>query len=216
MPKIKICGLTNLADALFACELGADALGFIFYRNSPRYISPENVIDIAKELPPFVARIGVFVNENLGVVNEISTKLNLDRVQLHGDESPDYCQQIATPVIKAFRIGGFFDVNVLGSYDVPAFLLDTYSIAGYGGTGECFDWNIALAAKKHGRIILSGGITEHNVVEAIRSVNPHAVDVCSGVESEPGKKDHRRLEGLFHKIQELYEPTKNVDGYPEE
>lgn len=192
MVKVKICGITNYNDAVLAAELGADALGFIFYENSPRYIDFTQAYEICRSLPPFIFKVGVFVNEELDKVHQYIEALRLDRVQLHGDESPDYCKQIKCgQVIKSFRLKDSKDLSKLKDYtNVSAFLLDAYHPKKLGGTGQTFDWQLAIEAKTYGcPIILSGGLTPENVVAAIRLVRPYAVDVASGVESSPGKKE---------------------------
>lgn len=199
MVKIKICGISNLEDAELAVELGADALGFVF-AESPRHISAEVARAIIQSLPPFVSKVGVFVNEEERKVKEIAAICQLDALQFHGEESADYCQKFEQKAIKAFRVGQDFDLSILGQYKVDAYLLDTFAPDAYGGTGKIFDWNIAVEAKKYGRIILSGGLNPENVVEAVRLVQPYAVDVSSGVEAEPGKKDPARMKTFFESI----------------
>jgi phosphoribosylanthranilate isomerase len=192
--KIKICGITNLPDAQLAVELGADALGFIFYANSPRCVGMEAVADICRALPPFVVRVGVFVNAPLKEIRLAVALCGLDAVQLHGDETPDECRQAPGRRIKAIRVRDEDSLRAAAEYDVDALLLDTYTDAERGGTGRTFDWSLAVKAKEIGPpIILSGGLATANVQEAIRKVRPYAVDVCSGVEREPGKKDPEKL-----------------------
>ncbi|MBI5561806.1 MAG: phosphoribosylanthranilate isomerase [Deltaproteobacteria bacterium] len=194
---VKICGITNPEDASLAVRAGADALGFVFWKKSPRRVSPAAASDIIKELPPFVTTVGVFVNETPDGIRDIVREAGLDRVQLHGDEGPSLCDEIGAVsgvrVIKAFRVGPDFDIMPLTQYRASAFLLDAYKPGVPGGTGESFDWNIAASASKTGRIILSGGLTPDNVAEAARRVRPYAVDVSSGVEAAPGKKDAEKV-----------------------
>ena len=197
MVRVKICGITNPEDALFAAAQGADALGFIFYEPSPRYVHPDRVGEIVSELPPFVMPVGVFVNEAKEEILSIVRSTGIRAVQLHGDETPADCLGYPFPVIRALRVGDGFDPASLSHYAVNAFLLDTAKKGLYGGTGETFDWRVARAASAHGRIILSGGIDPKNVAEAVRMVNPYAVDCGSGVEAAPGRKDHNRIAEFF-------------------
>ena len=199
MVRIKICGITNLEDALLAAELGADALGFIFYPKSPRKVDAETARSIIAQLPPFVAAVGVFVDEGAAVVQELAARVGLDWVQLHGQESPDYCRSLGRNVIKGFRIQDEDSLRQLADYQdaVQALLLDTYKKGQVGGTGEVFDWHLAREAKKFGRIILAGGLTSENVAQAIATVLPSAVDAASGTEAAPGKKDPAKLRAFF-------------------
>ena len=194
--KVKICGMTNLKDALAAVEEGADAIGFIFYKKSPRSVTMKTVREIVLQLPTFVDAVGVFVNESAEQINKISDSCKLDRVQLHGDESPSFCKKINRRVIKAFRVKDMQSLKKLSDYSVSSFLLDTFSEDQHGGTGKVFDWNLAHPAKKYGPIILAGGLTPYNVRQAIQRIQPYGVDVCSGVESQPGTKDHKKCKLL--------------------
>ncbi|MEI8313840.1 MAG: phosphoribosylanthranilate isomerase [Verrucomicrobiota bacterium] len=198
-PRVKICGITNLADAQLAVEFGADALGFIFYRQSKRSVTPEIAAEICAALPPFVAKVGVFVNESADGIQQILTDCRLDAVQLHGEELPSFCQQFQTKVIKAIRVRDADSLRVAAEYDVDALLLDTYTAEQRGGTGQTFDWTLAQQAKTSLRppIILSGGLTPESIRAAIRQAEPFAVDVASGVESEPGRKDPEKLRRFF-------------------
>jgi phosphoribosylanthranilate isomerase len=199
MVRIKICGITNLEDALLAAELGADALGFIFYPPSPRQVAPEAARDIITQLPPFVTTVGVFVDEDAAFVRQLAARLGLDWVQLHGQESPDYCRGLGRRVIKAFRIRDENSLAELAAYRgaAQALLLDTYKKGQTGGTGESFDWQLAREARQFGPIILAGGLTPENVAQAVATALPAAVDVASGVEAAPGKKDPERLSRFF-------------------
>lgn len=194
MVKVKICGITNLDDAVAAIESGADALGFVFFDKSPRYISPEEARLIIKKLPPFVVTIGVFVNEKTKRLEEVTNLSGIDVVQLHGDEPPEMCD-ISRRVIKAIRVKSVESLETLKNYKdrVSTFLLDTFRPDSVGGTGQIFDWDIAQKAKQFGRIILAGGLTPDNIAEAIKRVRPYGVDVSSGVESKVGKKDHKKM-----------------------
>lgn len=190
MVKVKICGITSLQDALTAVEAGADALGFVFYSASPRHISPEQAAEIIRKLPPFVQTVGLFVNEYLSTVNSTADQCGLDVIQLHGEETPGYCGSIRRRVIKAFRIKDITTLEALQQYQVAGYLLDAWSPTAHGGTGQTFNWEIAAKAAQTGRnIILAGGLTPENVAESIRQVHPYGVDVSSGVESAPGRKN---------------------------
>ena len=199
MVKIKICGITNLEDAILAAELGADALGFIFYAQSPRKVDAETACSIIAQLPPFVAAVGVFVDETAAVVQELAARAGLDWVQLHGQESPDYCRNLGHKVIKGFRIQDEGSLSRLADYRgaAQALLLDTYKKGQVGGTGETFDWHLARKAKRYGPIILAGGLTSENVAQAIATAGPAAVDTASGTEAAPGKKDPAKLRAFF-------------------
>lgn len=193
MIRVKICGITSLEDAMMAVEAGADALGFVFYDKSPRFINPLAAANIIAKLPPFVLTVGLFVNEELEKINWTADYCGLDLVQLHGDESPDECLEVSRRVVKAFRIKDIVSIEPMKKYQVSGYLLDAWCPDTYGGTGMTFNWEMAAAAREYGRIILAGGLTPDNVVEAIRQVQPYAVDVSSGVESEPGKKDPEKV-----------------------
>ena len=193
MVKVKICGITRLEDALSAVAAGADALGFVFHFASPRHISPEQAADIIKQLPPFIQTVGLFVNESRDTVNTTADQCGLDIIQLHGDESPDYCSSINRRIIKAFRVKDFFCLDSVSDYRVAACLLDAWSPAAHGGTGQTFNWEIAAEAAAQRQIILAGGLTPDNVAEAVRCVKPYAVDVSSGVECSPGHKDAEKI-----------------------
>ena len=196
--KVKVCGMTSLKDALVAVEGGADAVGFIFYKKSPRSVTMKTVREIVLELPPFVDTVGVFVDETAEQINKIADYCNLDIIQLHGDESPTYCKKIRRKVIKAFRIKDMQSVKKISNFQVSGFLLDTFSEKLHGGTGKVFDWNLALPAKKFGPVIMAGGLTPNNVQQAVRQIRPYGVDVCSGVESEPGIKDHKKVRAFLN------------------
>jgi len=196
MVKVKICGITNLEDALAAVNWGADALGFVF-APSPRQVTPQQVASIVAGLPPFVCKVGVFVDSGLPEVKETMRACSLDLAQLHGSESPDFCQELFPRVIKSFSVKDESVLALLPQYKVSAYLLDSYNEALKGGTGRSFDWGIAKKARRYGPIILSGGLTSANVRQAISLVRPYAVDVSSGVESKPGVKDHAKLQAFL-------------------
>ncbi len=201
--RVKICGITNPEDALFAVEAGADALGFVFYEKSPRYVRPKEARLIAKKLPPFVTTVGVFVDEEPGRVMDIAREAGLGAIQLHGHETPAYCTHMGLSVIKALRIRDEGDILAMASYEVSAFLLDAYKEGEMGGTGEVFDWNFAIKAKEGKTpVILSGGLTPENVAKAVKKVRPYAVDVSSGVESRPGVKDRDKVSAFIKKAKE--------------
>jgi phosphoribosylanthranilate isomerase len=197
--RIKICGITNLMDALLAEELGAHALGFIFHAASPRAITVARAAAICRALPPFVARVGVFVNALEAEVVRAQRECGLTALQFHGEERPAYCRRFAVPVIKAIRVRDAGSLAVLRDYRVDALLLDTYSEGARGGTGKTFDWGLAVQAKHQAGkpVILSGGLNPDNVGDAIRQVRPYAIDVASGVERAPGKKDPAKLRALM-------------------
>ena len=201
--KIKVCGTTNLKDALFAVDSGADAIGFIFYKKSPRYILQKDAKDIVAKLPPFVETVGVFVNETSDRVNRIAEQCKLTAIQLHGDESPAFCRRIKRRVIKAFRVKDTNSFKGMADYDVSGFLLDSYNEESKGGTGKTFDWNLALRAKKQGPIILAGGLNPYNVYTAIHRVKPYGVDVCSGVEKSPGIKDSVKIDEFIKSVRKF-------------
>ncbi|MBP1727668.1 MAG: trpF [Deltaproteobacteria bacterium] len=193
MVKVKICGITSLDDARMAVDAGADALGFVFYDKSPRYINPVAAAKIIAKLPPFVQTVGLFVNEEVEQVNWTADFCGLDVVQLHGDESPEDCLEVKRRAIKVFRIQNIVSIEPLKKYQVSGYLLDAWCPDCYGGTGKTFNWEVAAAARQYGRIILAGGLSADNVVEALQAVQPYAVDVSSGVESAPGKKDAEKV-----------------------
>ena len=196
--RVKICGIRSLEEAVTAVEAGADALGFNLWPRSPRHVSPEAAREIVAAISPFVTCVGVFVNEDTSRVEKLALDLGLGAVQLHGDESPEYCAGLdSVKVIKAIRVGPGFDPAVLKNYRVNAILLDTKLTGSYGGTGRRFDWRFAIEAREYAPIILSGGINEDNVSEAIEQVRPAAIDVCSGVEAEPGRKDLDKLRSFM-------------------
>ena len=195
--KIKVCGMTSLEDTLVAVDAGADAVGFIFYKKSPRSVTIKTVCEIVDGLPPFVDAIGIFVNESAEQINKIADRCKLDRVQLHGDETPAFCKKIRRRVIKAIRVKDIQSLKKLSDFPVSGFLLDTFSEEQRGGTGKVFDWNLVHPAKKYGTVILAGGLTPNNVRQAIHRVKPYGVDVCSGVESLPGIKDHKKVKAFI-------------------
>jgi len=201
MTKVKICGITNLDDALAAVEFGADALGFVFYKGSPRFITPERASDIVRGLPPFISTVGVFVDESPEEVERVLSLTGIEIAQFHGHEPPEFCITHAR-AIKAIRVKELSDLEPLSRYKVSAYLLDTYTPDTLGGTGQIFNWDIAVEAKKYGRIILAGGLTPENIQKAILWVHPYGVDVSSGVEEEKGKKDHQKMRLFIKRAKE--------------
>lgn len=201
--KAKICGLTNLADAQAAVAAGADALGFNFYEKSPRFILLEAAVEIAKQIPPFVMRVGLFVNAPEDFVLRAISEAGLTMLQFHGDEPPEFCTQFGLMSMKAFRIRDEKSLDELPKYQTDAYLLDAFSPEARGGTGEKFNWNLAVEAQKFGKpIFLAGGLTPYNVADAVRRVRPFAVDVSSGVESAPGKKDVAKIRAFIGAVRQ--------------
>jgi len=201
MAKIKICGITNEKDALTAADMGADALGFIF-APSPRQVTPDQVKKIVSNLPPFLCKVGVFVDSQPGEMIKIAATCGINMFQLHGSESPDVCRALFPRAIKSFRVKDENVLHHLPLYKGNAYLLDTYHENLKGGTGICFDWSIARKAKVYGTIILSGGLSPDNVTMAIDQASPYAVDVSSGVESKPGIKDHGKLRAFIEAVRQ--------------
>lgn len=192
--KVKICGIRTLEEAEAAIAAGADALGFNFWPPSARYVEPSAVQEFIKKLSPLVCTVGVFVNDDANRVINIASQLRLQAVQLHGDESSEFCDRLTEiKTIKALRVDQDFDLNLIELYRVNMVLLDSSVDGNYGGTGQRFDWRIAIEAKRLAPIILAGGLTLENVGDAITRVRPEAIDVCSGVEAEPGRKDLVKL-----------------------
>jgi phosphoribosylanthranilate isomerase len=203
--KAKICGITNRADALAAVNSGAVALGFVFFKQSPRYIDPAAAQEIIKILPALVSKVGVFVNEKPERVKQIARTCGLDTLQFHGRETPAYCRKFAGyKIIKAFRIKDAASLKGIEDYRVDGYLMDTFSDKSYGGTGKIFRWGLLKKlSRKIFPLILSGGINHKNVAEAIKKVRPYAVDVGSGVEVYPGKKSLRLLSQFFRKVNQI-------------
>jgi phosphoribosylanthranilate isomerase len=196
--KVKICGLTSVADAQTAAEAGADMIGLMFAEQSPRLISLSTAVEISRALPPFVLRVGVFVNPEPAQVLEAVAACGLNLLQFHGDEDSSFCTQFGVMSVKALRVQSAASLQTLENFHTDAFLLDAYSKAGLGGTGEKFNWDLAVEAQKYGKpIFLAGGLTPENVASAVKQVQPFAVDVSSGVEYAPGKKDAAKVRAFI-------------------
>jgi len=201
--KVKICGITNYDDAAAALDMGADLLGFNFYPKSPRFIRPDNAVKIINKLPAFIDIAGVFVNESLEQIHEVKNLCQLDWVQLHGDESPEFCKEFLShdvKVMKALRVKDQTDIERADDYFTDAILLDAFDPKKYGGTGLSFDWNIIGHIGK--RVFLAGGINPDNAADAVK-LGVYGIDVCSGIEAQPGKKDHQKMKKLFDNIRHL-------------
>jgi phosphoribosylanthranilate isomerase len=202
--EIKICGITNMEDASFVTRCGADAIGFIFYAKSPRHVTPERVKEIIAKIPTEITKVGVFVNHDVAEVNETIDFCGLDLVQLHGDESPVYCGQFPqSQVIKTFAPRTEDDLAKVKEYPVKAILVDAHDPVRYGGTGEQADWSLAAKVKAMHPLILAGGLSMANIKEAIEQASPHAVDINSGVEIAPGKKDHQKVKAIIDLVHQL-------------
>jgi phosphoribosylanthranilate isomerase len=218
MTKVKICGITNLEDALLSAKFGADALGFNFYSKSQRYISPEKAREIIEQLPKEVLKVGVFVNESLEKISEIASTAKLDAIQLHGEETPEFALKLKAKmnleIIKAFRVSREFKPEEVLQYEADAVLLDAYSANEHGGTGETFDWEIAKNVREiFPKMYLAGGISADNVGNAIRQKKPYAVDACSKLESEKGKKDKIKIVNFIRRAKNTdrtLEQSKNI------
>lgn len=200
--KIKVCGITNLSDALLCEKLGADALGFVFYTASKRHIMPDEASEIIKNLNPFTIKVGVFVDENPVLINEFVSTTGLNMVQLHGGETPEDISLINVPVIKAFRVDNQFNYSILNQYPDSYILLDSFDKEELGGTGKTFNWNL-IPADIRNKIILAGGINSGNIDEVFSNIKPKAIDVSSSLEEFPGKKSKEKLNQFFNKINSL-------------
>lgn len=209
--KIKICGITNVADARAAVEAGADALGFVFHAASPRNVSPDAVRTIIGQLPPLVLAVGVFVNEDVTVVRDLMDACGLALAQLHGDESSGYCESLGRPVLRAIRLKDRGSLLALAEYKgrarVRGVVVDAFSESAFGGTGRVADWHLAAEAAAATPVILAGGLTAENVAEGILTVRPYGVDVSSGVEASPGKKDHAKIAAFVRAVRACMERT---------
>jgi phosphoribosylanthranilate isomerase len=213
MPRVKakICGIGSLEEAHVAVEFGADALGFNFWSGSPRYISRDAAKKIIRVLPPFVTCVGVFVNEESRVIDDVVSEAGLGAIQLHGDEPPEFCAGFPNvKTIKAVSVGPDFEPESVAAWPVSAVLLDARVQGSYGGTGCSFDWRAAVQAKRFARIILAGGLTIENVKEAMTTVMPMAIDICSGVELHPGRKDLERLRRFLSEVARINATLEGV------
>lgn len=197
---VKICGLTNLEDTMDALELGADFLGFNFYPDSPRYVEPALVGEILEEVPDNILKVGVFVNADRQYVIDTALDLNLDLLQFHGDESPEYCDAMGRPWLKAFRLKDESDLGAIVRYRSEFLLVDSFVERVFGGTGVVSNWDLAKKAKSHGKLFLSGGLKPENIDLALHAVRPYAVDVASGVEESIGIKDRYKMEEFIQKV----------------
>jgi phosphoribosylanthranilate isomerase len=202
MTRIKVCGITNKVDAISACELGVDMLGFVFYKLSKRSIDVNTANQIIGELPDLMRKVGVFVDEDRDKVREIARDAGLDTLQFHGDETPEYCSAFKEDykVIKAFRLRRKEDLRAINSYDVDLYLLDTYAEVERGGTGGTFDWSMLKDFEFLKPVMLSGGLNHGNVSRAISEVAPYCVDVSTGVEESPGKKNLELLKKFVNAV----------------
>ncbi|AJF07207.1 phosphoribosylanthranilate isomerase [Geoalkalibacter subterraneus] len=198
--RIKICGITSVEDGLHAARCGADALGFVFYDRSPRCIAPEDACEIVRRLPPFVSTVGLFVNEEPSRIERIAQMCSLDMIQVHGDEEPDQCRIAGRRVIKALRLRDRTSLLMVERFSDCGVLLDAWVSNSYGGTGQCCNWGLAAEAARCRPVILAGGLDPDNVAEAISVVHPFAVDVSSGVESAPGRKDPLKVEAFIRNV----------------
>ena len=201
--RVKLCGLTRLEDVLLGLELGVDALGFNFVEDSPRRITPAQARDLCAAVPPFTSRVGVFADQLPRVMEATALLAGLTCLQLHGDEPPESCRAIALPWYKAHRVGEDFVPESVSRYRSSTCLLDAYHPERKGGTGTSFDWNVARLTSAYARVIVAGGLTPSNVAEAVATARPYGVDVNSGVESAPGKKDRRLLSEFMRRVREV-------------
>ena len=216
MKSIKICGITNRNDAINAIQFGASAIGFIFYKNSPRYITKHNAYSIIKSIKEDIIKVGVFVNETKSNIEMIANDISLDVLQLHGNESPEFCDNINFPIIKALHIKNSIDKEKINKYNVDAFLFDTYKKNLFGGSGESFSWGMIEKININKPIILSGGVNIKNIKDAVSIKNISAVDINSGIEKSPGIKDKNKMKNLMNLIKDtnnnnIFTSIKNYD-----
>ena len=206
MTLVKICGITNIEDALAAVTAGADALGFNFYKPSPRYVTPQHAREIIEELPDSLLTVGVFVNEDADAIRSVADEAGIKALQLHGDESPEYCHELAANhyVIKTFAVSENFDPQSVKQYEVEAIMLDTKHSSLRGGTGRVFDWSIAQQlAPTIPKLFLAGGLSPENIENAVKTVRPFAVDACSALDDTPGKKNEERMRVFVNTVRRV-------------
>lgn len=209
--KVKICGITSPADGRLAAEAGADMIGLMFYDRSPRHITLPQAVEISRALSPYVLRVGVFVNPDEDLVLRAINECGLNLLQFHGDEPSDFCTRFGVMSIKAVRVRDDASIQALEHFATDACLLDAHSKSGLGGTGETFNWDLALAAQKFNKpIFLAGGLTLENIAEAVKKVRPFAVDASSGEESAPGKKDPARVRAFIAAAKHASGPLANT------
>ena len=200
--RVKICGITRAEDAQLCERLGVNALGFIFYPGSPRYIDPDRAKSIISKIGPFTQTVGVFVDESAEHVNSLVAHCGLNMVQLHGAETPEYVSEMIVPVIKAFRVKDDFEYALLDRFREHFLLLDAYAAGGYGGTGKTFDWS-RIPKEIRSKLILAGGVSLENIEYIYQHIRPAAVDLSSSLESAPGIKDHEKVRAFMEKVREL-------------
>jgi len=203
MIPVKVCGITSFLDAEKVIDSGASLIGFIFYKKSQRYVNPQDIHSWINRINGSVKKVGVFVNEDANLVSEITKDLKLDFVQLHGQENHDYCAKMIKPVIKALHVGSSVGKLDFDIYKVHSFLLDTFDENNYGGTGKSFNWSLLGKVNFNIPIILSGGLNRFNVLKAIELIKPDAIDLSSGLESSPGKKDYLKIDSFFNTIKNV-------------
>lgn len=209
--EIKICGITNMEDAVNACKYGVDAVGFIFYSKSPRYVTPITVKNIIKNLPHDTLKVGVFVNQDIQIVKDIYEFCDLDLIQLHGDETPEYCMQLPDSIlIKAFSPQSEEDLNIIKEFSLKAIVIDSRDYGLYGGTGKISNWELAAKLKESYPLILSGGLNPDNILDAIEIVLPHAVDVNSGVEDSPRKKNQNKMKHIIELVHNIKRKSSSL------
>ena len=209
--RVKICGITQLEDAVAAVDYGADAIGFVLYSQSPRFVEPHRVQEIISQLPPYITTVGLFVNPEVSEVQRVVDFCGIDLIQFQGNETPELCRCFSQRAIKAIHMKDQESLSILHQFHVRAYLLDTYHEGEYGGTGICFDWDLALKAKTFGRIILAGGLNPENVQEAVEKVKPYGVDVSSGVERGiKGKKDHEKIKKFIEAAKGQFQKAPKV------